>query len=175
MPLSWKVATKLACVLPLAKEVWSPSPPYTILGRITGYLGAPGAIRIEAGSTAASPDLSGNYALHNCLAGHQPGAAKLAGAVFVLSNRLVNVGPDIIGIDFHSYRSNALVMERISSGVVRGLYAGEAGQTYQTYVSTTFPEWTIYSTNTAQSSGLFDFYDTNQVSGTARLFRVLRP
>jgi hypothetical protein len=96
-------------------------------------------------------------------------------AVFVLSNRLVNLAADIVGVNFHSYRSNALFIERIAAGVAHSLFAGEAGQTYRVLLSTNLTEWLPYSTNTAQSSGLFEFYDTNDLPALPRMFQAARP
>jgi hypothetical protein len=95
--------------------------------------------------------------------------------VFVLSNQLVNVGPDILGVDFHSYRSNALIIERISGPAVHGIFAGEAGQTWRVLISSDLSAWTPWSTNTAGSSGLFEFFDNAPLLQPRRYFQAVRP
>ena len=117
----------------------------------------------------------GDYALHGLIAGNYVVTPSSPEAVFVLSNRVVNVLHDTIGVDFHSYRSNALVIERIGTGATRSIFAGEAGQTYHVEISTGFQPWMPFSINTAASSGLFEFNDTNTAPASLRVFRVLRP
>ena len=92
-----------------------------------------------------------------------------------MSNRLVNVGPDAVGVNFYSYRSNALFIQRVTSRVTRSIFAGEAGQTYRVLVSSALEDWSPSSTHKAESSGLFEFYETNAVAGLPRLFQVVRP
>ena len=151
------------------------APPYTILGRIHGYTAPPSGIEIKAGSSSQFVDAGGSYGLHGFAAGSYVVTPSCPEAVFVLSNRLVNLGPDVVGVDFQCYHSNALFIERISTGVVRSIFAGEAGQTYRVQLSTDLQDWSAYSTNTAQSSSLFEFYDTNVLPVSPRLFRVVKP
>jgi hypothetical protein len=151
------------------------SPPYTILGQIQGYIAAPSGIHITAGTSSSHPDVNGQYGFHGFSAGSYLVEPTCPEAVFVLSNRQVSLGPDAVAVDFHSYRSNALTIERVSAGSVHSIFAGEAGQSYCVEISTNLPNWSPYATNTAQSSGLFEFYETNAVPEVPRLFRVARP
>jgi hypothetical protein len=66
-------------------------------------------------------------------------------------------------------------MEHISSGIVRAVFAGEAGQTHRVLLSTNLQQWDSYSTNTVQSSGLFDFLETNSASPLSRFFETVQP
>jgi len=151
------------------------SPPYTVLGRIEGYTVAASGIQISAGSASVQPDRNGEYAFHGVAAGNYLVVPACPEAVFVLSNRLVNLGPDAVAVDFHSYQSNALTTELISAGAVHSIFAGEAGQIYRVKVSTNLANWSLYDTKTAQSSSLFEFYDTNAALEVPRLFRVEKP
>lgn len=150
------------------------APPYTILGRVTGF--TPGtAMSVSAGSSTVSIPTNGNFALHGLNAGSYVVTPASPEAVFVLSNRPLNLIRDTIGVDFHSYRSNALVIERVDTGITRSTYAGEAGQNFHVELSTATGTWTPYSTNVTASSGLFQFNDTNAAMASPRLFRVVKP
>jgi hypothetical protein len=151
------------------------APPYTILGSITGYTTPSSDITVSAGSSSAPVGTNGQYALHDLAAGGYTVTPMSSEAVFLLSNRVVNLGPDVVGVDFHSYRSNALTMERVSSGVVRAVFAGETGQTHRVLLSTNLQHWGSYSTNTVQPSGIFDFFETNSASPLSRFFEVVKP
>jgi hypothetical protein len=151
------------------------SPPYTILGRITGYTTPASGITLSVGSSSTPLGANGQYAMHGLATGSYTVTPLCSEAVFLLSNRVVAVGPDLVGLDFNSYRSNALTMERISSGIVRAVFAGEAGQTHRVLLSTTLPQWESYSTNTVQPSGIFDFFETNSASPLSRFFNVVMP
>ena len=151
------------------------SPPYTILGQVTGYITSPDGIQLAAGSSSNWIDGSGSFALHALSTGSYLVTPSSPDAVFVLSNRLVNLGPDAVGISFHSYRSNALSIEQIAVGAVRAVFASEAGQTFRVDVSQDGSAWSPYSTNTTETSGLFEFWDTNSAVAQPRLFRTLKP
>ena len=151
------------------------SPPYTILGRVSGYLPPPGGIQINAGVFATTPDPAGRFAMHGLPAGTHLVVPASADAVFVNSNRLVTIGPDIAGMEFWSYRTNALVLEKAGAGTVRGIFAAAAGQTFHVEVSDNFSSWSPFSTQTTASSGLFEFWDTNSAIASPRLFRVKSP
>lgn len=151
------------------------SPPYTILGRISGYLNPPDGIQISAGVTATAPDQTGRFALHGLPPGTHLVVPASADAVFAASNRLVTLGPDIVGMEFWSYRTNALVLQRTGAGTVHGVFAAASGQTFQVDVSDNFSSWSPFSTQTTASSGLFEFWDTNSAMASPRLFRVTKP
>jgi len=151
------------------------SPPYNILGRVTGYIAAPGGIRITAGASSTWIDGNGNFALYGLPAGSHLVIPASSDAVFVQSNRLVNIPTASGPIQFHSYRSNALFIEQIATGAVRGGFASAAGQTFRVDVSDDVSSWSPYSTNTTDAGGLFHFFDTNSASAEARAFRVAKP
>jgi hypothetical protein len=151
------------------------SPPYTILGRITGYTTPSNGITLSAGSLSVPAGANGQYALRGLLTGSYTVTPICSEAVFLLSNQVVNLGPDVVGLDFHSYRSNALTMERVSTGIVRSVFAGEAGQTHRVLFSPDLQQWHPYSTNMVQSSGIFDFFETNHPSPAAGFFQVVKP
>ena len=151
------------------------SPPYTILGHVTGHVAPSSDIQITAGSTSNSVDGAGSFALHGFTPGSYLVVPSSPEAIFVLSNRLVNLGPDLVDVTFHAYRSNAFLIERVSTGVVRATFAGAASQSYGVEVSRNLSPWLPRSTNTTATSGLFEFYDTNSSLGESRLFRAVKP
>jgi hypothetical protein len=151
------------------------SPPYTMLGTVTGFTTPSSGMTVVAGTSVATVPPGGDYALRGLTAGNYVVTPSSPEAVFVLSNRVVEIVRDTLGVDFHSYRSNALVIERIGTGITKSIFAGAAGQTYRVEISTNHPSWTPFSTNVVQSSGLFEFYDTNTSIAAPRMFRALRP
>jgi hypothetical protein len=150
------------------------SSPYTVLGRVSGFLAPASPIVITSGPNSVHLDTNGSYAFHGLNAGSYLVTPASSECVFVLSNRLVSVGPDVVAVDFHSYRSNALVLERTTGAAVRGVFAGEAGQTYRLLASPDLAAWTPHSTNTTASSGLFEFLETAPLP-PRYFFQVVRP
>lgn len=151
------------------------SPPYTILGRVSGYLTPPDGIQISAGVSATAADPTGRFAIRGLPSGTYLVVPASAGAVFVNSNRLVTLGPDIAGMEFWSYRTNALVLKKAGAGIVHGTFAAAPGQTFHVEMSDNFSSWSPFSTQTTASSGLFEFWDTNSVLASVRVFRVTKP
>ena len=86
----------------------------------------------------------------------------------------MTVGPDVVDVSFLSYRSNALVIERMSASAVRCVFAGEDGATYQVLSGTEPSGFTPYSTNQAQANGLFEFMH-GSAGAPKRFFQVVRP
>ena len=64
----------------------------------------------------------------------------------------MNLGPDAVGMDFRSYRSNALFIERVGIGMARIVFASEAGQTFRVDVSHDASVWSPYSTNSTEAT-----------------------
>jgi hypothetical protein len=151
------------------------SSPYTILGQVTGYNTPPSGILVSAGATSAWTDAGGNYALHGFSAGSYTVTPASPEAVFILSNRVVNLGPDAVYVNFHSYRSNALTIERLSGEVCRNVFAGEAGDTWRVLTATDLLNWSEYSVKTVEPSGIFDFFHTNGVGSGTKFFQAVKP
>jgi hypothetical protein len=152
------------------------SEPYTVLGRLIGYIPPPGSASVGSGGSTAQVDAFGKYALHGLAAGAHVLKPELALAVFVPKNAEVNVVADTVGIDFTSYRTNAIVISRTGPGSVRAIFAGEIGVTYEMQSSDGLPpDWSPYGTIiTADSEGLIEWSDTNSTTGPGRFFRVRR-
>jgi hypothetical protein len=93
-------------------------------------------------------------------------------AVFVPRHQMVSLGPDLAGVNFHSYRSNALSIERLSGQTLRSVFAGAAGDTWRILVCTKLPTWLPYATNTVEASGLFEFFYDSTPATPVRFFRA---
>ena len=102
-------------------------------------------------------------------------APQCADAIFVPSNRVVNMPPDATGMDFYSYRSNALMISQSSNAALQILFAGQPGGTYRLLASSNLQTWSPCVTNTLTSDGLCQFVETNQVNSITRIFRMVRP
>jgi hypothetical protein len=152
------------------------APPYTILGRIGGYVTSPGGLSVTAGTSSSMVDSDGAYALHGLTGGSYAVTPIASDAVFVMSNRVVTVGPDIVGLNFYSWRSNALTIERMDGPRLRSVFAGHAGDTWRVSQAADLSgNWMPYSTNTVESSGLFELILTNEPMTHLRLFRTEKP
>ncbi len=81
---------------------------------------------------------------------------------------------DLIGLYCHSYRSNALVIEKRSGPAVQLIYAGEAGATYRVLTSTNLLDWVFDSTKSAAGSGLLEIAVPTVPLPPMRSFRVMR-
>ena len=149
--------------------------PYTVLGRITGYVPPFGSATVSSGLQSAVADAAGEYALH----GFAPGTHALypasSNCVFLPKIRMVNIVADTLGIDFHSYRTNALVIERQGAGHVRNTFAGEPFAAYSVEVSTALSNWTYHGAITTDVEGLATWTETNAPAPAVRFFRARRP
>jgi hypothetical protein len=150
------------------------APPYTVLGQVYGFTTPASGIQIASpsGSTPVPP--GGQFAVHGLSAGTHLLSISSPECVFIPKTRSVTVGPDVVDVSFLSYRSNALVLERISANTVRGTFAGEAGVTYHVLSSTELSGFLPYSTNQAQADGLFQFME-DTAGAPKRFFQVVRP
>lgn len=149
------------------------APPYTILGQVTGFHSPASGIAISspAGTTSVPP--GGAFAIHGLPAGTHVLSIASPECVFVPVTRTVTLGPDVVDVTFHSYRSNALVMELVGAGQVRATYAGAAFQTSRVLVSSNLLHWVERSTHTTDSRGLFEFVEPT--TEPRRFHRVVRP
>jgi len=102
---------------------------------------------VHADAFTSAVDTDGSYRLHGFPAGTVMVIPTASDAVFVLSNQLVNVRPDVVGVNFNAYQSNAFVIERLSDGMLRPTFAGAAGETWRVFTSSNLSAWLPYSTN----------------------------
>jgi len=148
------------------------APPYTIRGRVQGYLSS-NVTTLSAGAATASADATGFFALNGFAPGTYTVTPSAQDAVFVLSNQVLSVGPDIVNADFHSYRSNAWTVVGLSNGVLHLVLAGAAGQTYQAYDSTNLTRWSAFTNILMPTSGVADL--EQPASQRARFFKSSGP
>jgi hypothetical protein len=150
------------------------APPYTILGQVHGFKTPASGIQIDAPTASTSVQPSGQFFLHGLAAGTHLLSISSPECVFVPRTRSVTVGPDVVDVSFLSYRSNALVIERLSASAVRCVFAGEDGATYRVLSGMELSGFTPYSTNQAQSNGIFEFME-GTTGAPERFFQVVRP
>jgi hypothetical protein len=148
------------------------APPYTIRGHVQGYLSSSGTT-LSVGAATASPDATGFFAFNGfapCTYTLTPSAQD---AVFVLSNRVLTVGPDIVNADFHSYRSNAWTVVGLRNSVLHLVLAGAAGHSYQAFDSTNLTQWSAFTNILMPSSGVADVEQPS--AQKARFFKSSGP
>lgn len=149
--------------------------PYTVLGRITGYVPPVYSATVRSDSQTASVDGAGIYALHRLVPGNHTLKPNSTNAVFLPKTRIVNVIADTLDVDFHSYRYNALLIERLGAGHVRNTFAREPFASYSLEVSTALSNWTYHGAITTDADGLVSWTETNSPAPSGRFFRVRRP
>jgi hypothetical protein len=155
-----------------AVESW---PSNSIFGRISGYAISSNGITVMSGAISAPVQPDGTYSLPGLPGGASVVAPKCADAIFVPSNRVVNMPPDATGVDFYSYRSNALMILPVSNNTMQVLFAGQPSGTYRVLMSSNLSIWFPFATNTLTSDGLLQFVETNQPGYVERFFRTVRP
>ena len=155
-----------------AVEAW---PSNSVFGRISGYTTSSNGITMSSGAISATVRPDGTYGLPGLPTGASVVAPQCADAIFVPSNRVVNMPPDATGMDFYSYRSNALMISQSSNAALQILFAGQPGGTYRLLASSNLQTWSPCVTNTLTSDGLCQFVETNQVNSITRIFRMVRP
>ncbi|HWW00972.1 MAG TPA: choice-of-anchor Q domain-containing protein [Candidatus Acidoferrum sp.] len=153
-----------------AFEFW---PSNSVFGRISGYAASPGGMTVASGAISASVRADGIYGLAGLPAGVSAVVPRCADAVFVPGSRVVSVPPDIMGVDFYAYRSNALMIVAGSTNALQLRLAGQPGRTYSLLISTNLQTWFHCATNTTTSDGLTDFAQTNQPAWNERFFRAI--
>ncbi len=150
--------------------------PYFVLGAVRGYMPASGInVGASPGASVATSDNAGFYALGDLAAAEYVVAPQTPDIISIPSNRVVSITADLPGVDFTSYRSNALVIERIGSHAIRGVFAGQPGLTYHVFASTNLETWQPWSTHTVEPSGLFEFLPPGGPTDSARYFRAAGP
>ncbi|MEO7297153.1 MAG: choice-of-anchor Q domain-containing protein [Verrucomicrobiota bacterium] len=145
------------------------SPPYTIRGRILGYISAADMTVTANSPSAVSSD--GSYALNGFNTGNYLVVPSASDAIFVASNQTVNVGPDVLNVNFYSYRSNAFAIFRLTNNVQNLVFAGAKGKIFEVQTSTNLVNWSPYSTNTIEANGLFQLFRTNSFGNQVEFFR----
>ena len=155
-----------------AVEAW---PSNSIFGRISGYAISSNGITVMSGAISAPVQPDGTYSLPGLPMGASVIAPQCADAIFVPSNRVVNMPPDATGVDFYSYRSNALMILPGSNNTMQVLFAGQPSGTYRVLMSSNISIWFPFATNTLTSDGLLQFVETNQPGYVERFFRTVRP
>jgi hypothetical protein len=129
------------------------APPYTIRGHVHGYLSGNGTtVRLSANT--ATVDSTGFFAMNGFPPGTYTATPAAEDAVFVLSNRVLNVGPDIVYADFTSYRSNACTLLALSNNMVHLVVAGAGGRPYHAFDSTNLTQWSIFTNSLMPPSGV---------------------
>jgi hypothetical protein len=150
------------------------APPFTVNGHIRGYLSPQGVV-VNVASNSVPVDASEFYTFTGLSPGTHLVTPTATETRFVPGRRVVQVGPDDIGIDFNAYRLNALEVETSTNRGYQIVFAPAIEGTYHTEVSTNLVDWSLYSTNTADTNGVFVITNFYFGSGNATFFRVVKP
>jgi hypothetical protein len=152
------------------------APPYSIRGFLTGYLASPGgcAVTILPWSSPADP-VTGRYLLWDLPAGNHLVTPRASQAVFEPQDRLLSVTADVVNLNFHAWRSNAISISREGGGVFRNVLAGAAGDTWTVQFSTNLPTWQPVSAFLVPPHGLIEFRLTNYPAMPPIFFRGEKP
>jgi fibronectin-binding autotransporter adhesin len=144
-------------------------PPFSIRGRITGYI-PPSGIPVYGGSTSTVSTASGVYTLWGLPAGTHTVVASSPTMIALPNSRTISVGPDALDVDFKSYRFNAFTVEGYTNDVAHLVFAGTNTLSYEVQTGTNLMDWTPISTNVVGADSVFHLFYTN---GPMRFFRTL--
>lgn len=133
---------------------WTPL--YSISGSIVGYL-PPEGITVTAGMRWATTDQSGAYSISGLWPGTHDVVPSAPNILAVPHERTIELTANTSGVDFRSYRWNALVIESHTQDILQITYAGTPGQMHEVQKTSTFEQWSPVLTNTTDSNGLFTF------------------
>jgi hypothetical protein len=143
------------------------SPPFIVRGRLWGSTFDSETI-VNSGNVTTSTTNHGFYNLEP-----PTGPAVITPSekdyFFVPPAASITVGPDVIGLDFHAYRWNALSFEAADTSSLHVTLAGTNGATYEVLSSPDLKSWTPFSTNVMGPSQLLDF--SLPISGTKGFYR----
>ena len=149
------------------------APPYSIRGRVTGWNLV--GVGVTLGGVSTNTAADGRYCFGGLATGNYTTTPGADGQVFVPCNKPLSVGPDAINVDFHSYRSNAFTIERVSKPVSRFVFAGAQSQSYQLLTSSNLAAWTPSGSRLTDTNGIFDWFVTNGVTQGNSFFRSVAP
>jgi len=147
------------------------SPPYTIWGTITGYIKS--GLPVYSGSTSAVTTATGNYIFSGLAPGNHTLTPSLAGIIALPNSQTISLGPDALGVNFKTYRTNAFTVEAYNNSVMHLIFAGTNTLTYEVQTSTNLPNWLPYSTNNVGPDSVFHLYHTNSSADPIRFFRAV--
>jgi len=147
-------------------------PPFSIRGTIRGYI-PPGGIPVYAGSTSGVSTATGNYIVFGLPAGSYTNTPSSPEIIAIPSNYSVSVGPDLVGIDFRSYRFNGFTAEGYSNNVFHLVFAGTNTLSYEVQKSTNLASWVPFTTNVVGTDSIFHLYYTNVLNEPQGYFRTL--
>jgi hypothetical protein len=147
------------------------SPPWTVHGRIAGFH-RPAGVLINFGTNAAIADSSGAYRFEGLSSGMITITPSETSFVHVPHTKTFALSRDIVGIDFRAYLRGAVTPEDETNNTFRVVYAGNPGENIITEIATNLPDWSAFSTNVIDASGVSVV--TTPKDGRAKLFRALR-
>jgi len=129
-------------------------PLFSIRGTVTGYL-PPGGITVLAGQQSVTTSNGGSYAIVSLMEGTYDVVASGPTVVTVPARQTVNLYADAIGVDFKSYRRNALLVESLCQDMLQITYAGAPSEMHEVQRTLGFEQWLPVLTNTTGTNGLF--------------------
>jgi hypothetical protein len=149
------------------------SPPYTVLGTISGFTFVEEAA-VTAGSSATNTFNHGFYNLGGLSAGTWSVTPQSPSYLFLPGNRSVTVGPDQIGVNFKAYLWNAMSLEGVTNSSIHVIVPGTNGVSYRLLSSGDLRQWTPMATNVMGPSSYWEMF--LPVSGAGQqFFRTVTP
>src|SRR5688572_15879926 len=120
---------------------------------IHGYKPVNG-ISVNAGLTSTTSDSAGKYILLGLAPGTHNVVPSSSEAVCLPNSQSVEIGFDVLGVNFKAYRVNALTVDSFSNQTVNIVYAGASGQVREIQQSSGVGgPWMPFSTNTVGPNG----------------------
>ncbi len=142
------------------------APPFSVRGVVSGY--GKNGLQVSADTYSTSTSVDGSYTIW-APPGNYDVTPEGSNVVCLPNQRPVILDSDLLGVNFKSYRLNALTVEAREPNGLYLIYAGEAGQTHAILADGDLSEWQPISTNMVGTDRVFHYHHTN-APGVPRLF-----
>jgi hypothetical protein len=150
------------------------SPPYVILGHVSG-LPLSDQVAITAAGTTTATTNRGTFRLDGLAHGTYSLNPAHSNYVFIPALQQITVGPDRLGVEFKAYRWNSLTVSDLSNNVVHLIYAGTNGETHRVLASTDLIDWSAVATNMVGNGNFFEFSEPVVTTNRLQVYQTVRP
>lgn len=149
------------------------SPPYTVRGQLNSFNTLTN-VTVDLGAAGTRVVSSGPFALNDLAPGTYSVTPVLPSYLFDPASQSVTVGPDVVGLQIHAYRLEALNPEPLTKGTMRFMLAGTPGDVWSIQTSTNWLSWELFQGVRIPGSGLVPVSDAIVTKQPLKAYRGVR-